>query len=153
MKYTFDDYNQEHAEYYQESKVNPAKVWDLYHSRVRFALDIIPTFRIGDKKATQKQIRIALGVPNSEWNAMVATFAELHEALNSDKAFMQFKADLHLAKGVEATEHKNAKMIEMFQYRWNEEYKPKQDKVELEVPKTLEINIVDVGVKEEDLED
>lgn len=127
-------------------------VWDVYHARVEFALDLIPTFRIGEEKVTGRYLKIAFGVTENYWNAMVFTFERLKEALDADKSFMELKSEIALLKGVNNTEHQNAKMIEMMLKLYNKKYK-KADVVEIEIPETISFKFEDTSETDEELDE
>lgn len=147
MKKYIDWITPEIIDYCKKQGVEPEDVWDNYHSKVRIALGIIPEFKMGEDKVTDKQLRIALGVRNNEWACMKKYFPALKEALEADKVYTQFMADLAIMKGVEETNYTNAKMIEMMQKRWNEKYNPKGNEKEVEFPTTLNITIEDKSQK------
>lgn len=127
-------------------------VWDIYHSRVEFALDLIPRFRIGKDNATEKYLRIGLGVDQKSWRAMKETFVRLQEALESDKVFNKLKSEIALLKGIEASEYKNAKMIEMLLKLYNDDYQ-KSDEQKIELPETISITIENKQKSNEELDE
>jgi len=126
-------------------------VYDGYVYKIRPYIPVIAEFLSRDTPATHKQLKGALGVSGTLWNACVGLFEELSEVLSVEEDFIQLKADMMLMKGVEETEYKNPKMIEMFQQRYNPLYKPKGQEVELKLPR-VEIVFSDEGVDEEYLE-
>ena len=141
-----DEYIKEYKELCDRYNVDAGSVWDNYHSRVEFALGIIPNYRIGDEKATQKQLRVAFGISANEWKVMKKTFKRFEEALESDKANMELVSEIALLKGVNDTGHQNAKMIEMMLKVWNSKYAKKEEN-QVELPSTLEVVIKDASEK------
>ena len=149
---TREDYIEKYGEMISRKYSEDAgEVWDVYHARVEYALDLIPRFRIADDSITQKYIRIALGVSAPMWNAMVKTFTRLYQVLNADRAYSKFKSELDLMKGIRASEYKNAKMLEMQLKLYNDDY-IKSDEQKVELPKTLNINIDNKQMSNDELE-
>lgn len=127
--------------------VSPEHIYDSYMLSIRPYLSVISEL-IAEGSVTEKQIKMSLGISGRVWNACLDFFEDFKEVLESKERLAQLNGDLLLIKGMEATEYKNPKMIEMYQYRFNPKYKPKQDKVEVELP-TVKIEYVDASIDEE----
>ena len=132
--------------------MNPDYVYDSYVNEVKPYLSVISNL-IAEGKVSEKQIKIAMGISGRLWNVCKELFEEFSELIESQEDISQLKADLLLMEGIEATEKKNPKMIEMYQTRYNPKYKPKGEDVKLELPKKLEINILDSKMEDEELEE
>jgi len=126
-------------------------LYTSYVEKIKPYIPVIAEFLSRDTPATQKQLKGALGVSSTVWNASVDIFEDLREVLSVEEDYIQLKADMMLLKGVEETEYRNPKMIEMFQQRYNPLYKPKGQEVELKLPR-VEIVFSDESVDEEYLE-
>lgn len=127
-------------------------VYDRYRDEVYPFLPVISEFFNRDNPATIKQICLGIGINPQLFNVMRDVFPELQEVIEEKSTYAQLSADLMLMKGVVATEHKNPKMIEMFQHRYNDKYKPKGGTEVTELP-TVKIEFVDAGLSEQELAD
>ena len=132
--------------------MNPDYVYDSYVEDIKPYLSVISNL-IAEGNVSEKQIKLAMGISGRLWNTCKELFEEFNELIESKEDISRLKADILLLEGIEATEKKNPKMIEMYQHRYNPNYKPKGDKVELELPTTLEINILDSKMEDEELEE
>jgi|LGOV01.1.fsa_nt_gb hypothetical protein len=134
--------------------VNPNTIYDTYYTRIYPYLTLIGDFVARPIPATEKQIRRALGVGSGTWNACKRVFEEFVDYLGCKESFLQLATEIHIQKGLQATEYKQPKILEMEQLLYNREnYKPKDDSDENKIPTTIEVRIVDASVDEGKLEE
>ena len=124
-------------------------VYETYVEHIRPYLSVISEM-IALNEVEIKQIRMAMKISGVAWNACYELFDEFKEIIDSKESIAQLEADLLLVKGIEATEFKNPKMNEMYQHRYNPKYKPKQDRVEVDMP-TVKIQYTNAGLSEQEL--
>ena len=149
---TRDDFIVKYADDERLRTCNAETVYDGYDLEIRPYLSVISDM-IAEGKVSIKQIRMALGISSVLWNACYELFDEFKEVIDSKESIAQLEADLMLVKSVRATEYKNPKSVEMYQHRYNPKYKPKQDKVEVELPKTITIEVQDYSMSDDELEE
>jgi hypothetical protein len=128
-------------------------VYDDYVLKIKKYLPVISDFVGREEPLSEKMIRKTLGVSTKVWNICkkVEEFEEFHEVLKEKESFAEAYGDVLLIKGNVETGYKNPKMIEMYQARFNKNYKPKGTDVEVNLPK-IEIEYIDAEIQEEDLE-
>lgn len=123
-----------------------------YELKVEPFLNVIRSERAKEDRLEQKEIAYALGVSPVRLTKMKRVFSELSDSLETGKNIMHFKAQIDLQKGLINSEFTNAKMLEMQMIRYDDKYKPKGDKTEVELPKTLNIVFEDASMSDEELE-
>lgn len=124
-----------------------------YELKVEPFLNVIRSERAKDDKLEQKEIAYALGVKPSRLTKMKKVFPELEDALKVGKNIMHLKAQIDLQRGLINSGYNNAKMLEMQMVRYDDKYKPKGDKSEVELPKTLNITFSDSSMTDEELDE
>ena len=146
------DINKEYISYnFDEEEL--IEIYEQYKEKVEPYLSVITEFKIGTQKITDKEVRAVLQVSYHYFQFMKKAFPELKEALTSNQSVMKFKSMYDVQRGIIATEYKNAKILEMQSKRYDDEYNAQGDSVEVNLPKTLEVNIVDASVDESTLPD
>jgi hypothetical protein len=133
--------------------VDAEYAYETYYSNIHPYIDVIAKYRIsGDTEfLKEKYIREQLGVGLNTWKACKASFAYLRQALKAKTNRMKFKSEIDLQKLIH--DNLSSKAVEMQLTLYNDEYKPKGKEVEINMPSTLDINIVDASVNEEELEE
>jgi hypothetical protein len=149
---TREEYIEQYADVCANRKLDAGEVYDNYVNKVQPYLSVVTAFRIGNERAREDQLALALYVGRLEFRTMKQTFKELEEALKAEQSVMKLKSMIDLQRGLIASEYKNAKMLDMQSTRYDDEYKNKGDGVEVNIPKTLEINIKNAGVDESTLD-
>jgi len=146
--------HQEDIDKYKSVQLDIEEVWDYYHMNIYPLLPLIAKYRNEkDLKnyATEEQIKDALCFEHHMWYICKKTFKGLRTSLKGKNIKMGLLAQATLLKAMK--DSPNAKIIEMGLIRYDEEYKPKGQEVKLDVPKTIDIKVVDASVNEEDLDD
>jgi hypothetical protein len=149
---TREEYIEQYGDVCANRKLDAGEVYDNYVNKVQPYLSVVTAFRIGNERAREDQLALALYVGRLEFRTMKQTFKELEEALKAEQSVMKLKSMIDLQRGLIASEYKNAKMLDMQSTRYDDEYKNKGDGVEVNIPKTLEINIKNAGVDESTLD-
>jgi hypothetical protein len=133
--------------------LSPEYVFERYHFDIKPYLEIITEFKIKSPSIRDKDLRSLLHITTNVWRLAKLSFKEFKLALSSKKSLMEFKAQLTLLKGLENTNYKNAKMVEMFGLRYDENWKTKNDRDEVELPKTFEVTIKNAKLSDEERND
>ena len=144
--------HQEDIDKYKSVQLDIEEVWDYYHMNIYPLLPLIAKYRNEkDLKNYAKidQIKDALCFEHHMWNICKKTFKGLRTALMGKEIKMGLFAQATLIKAMQ--DEPNAKIIEMGLLRYDEDYKPKQDKVQVEMPKTIEIKIEDRNMSDDEL--
>ena len=135
----------------EEYGLEAEDVWAYYHENIYWALPLIATERAKELKPTYEQIRLALYINRLMWRVCKKTFKGLKRALKTKEIDMKLKAQIDLQR--EIMRNPNAKMLEMQLTRYDDEYKPKGKEVSLDIPKSIDIKIIDASVDESTLEE
>jgi hypothetical protein len=129
--------------------MNRDNVWDRYHTMIRPFLPVISAHLTEDEPTPLFIITKGLKVSTKFFNVCREIFEDLQEVLDNKINFAQFTADVLIQEGVEKTEGKNPRMIELYQKRFNPKY---GEKAELEVTlPTMEVIFTDAKMEEEEL--
>lgn len=129
--------------------MNPDNVWDKYHSKVKPYLPVISAHLAQDEPTPLFVITKGLKVSRKFFNVCRAIFEDLQEVLDTKVNFAQFTADVLIQEGVEKTDGKNPRMIELYQKRFNPKYGEKAE-VEVKLP-VMEVVFTDAKMEEEEL--
>jgi hypothetical protein len=138
---TREEYIEQYGDVCANRKLDAGEVYDNYVNKVQPYLSVITAFRIGDERAREDQLALALYVNKLEFRTMKQTFQELEDALKAKQSVMKLKSMIDLQRGLIASEYKNAKMLDMQSTRYDDEYKVKDDGSKVEIPNTLDISI------------
>ena len=125
------------------------EVWEVYHSNLYPYLDLISDEMKKVDKPTEEQIMLAFFVKADYWRVIKKTFTGINQALNGKRIGMRLKAQIDLLKGVELSPS-SGKLIETQLIRYDNEFKPKGQEVPQELPKTIQVNIVDMSLDDKE---
>ena len=132
--------------------LNPEFVYENYHKHIKPYIAMIESFLAREDRPSDKVLKSALGISSRLWNASAECFEEFGLAVSLPEEYMEIKAQIDLQKGLEGTEYKNPKILEMQLQRYDKGYK-KNAEVEVELPTTLKVEILDKSLGDEELKE
>jgi hypothetical protein len=130
------------------SGLTPEYVYDTYESKIKPYLAVISHWLNKEKPATEKQLKLVLGVSGVVWNVCKSKFNEFFEVLLEQESYMELKAQYDLEKAIELAPE-NAKLIELQMKRFDSGY-TKDKGVEINMP-VIRIEEFDSSISEEEI--
>ena len=129
--------------------IDLGETWEIYHSNLYPYLDLINDEMNRVDKPTEEQVMMAFYVPSNNWSVIKKTFTGINQALCGKRIGMRLQAQIALIKGNELSPS-SGKIIETMLTRYDSDYKPKGAETTIEVPKTLEVNIINAKLSDEE---
>ena len=126
-------------------------IYNIYFSNIYNYRHLITKYQ-NKSGITIPEICISFGISRNTFSACRYYFNELDELVKHKQDIMKMANEMHLQDGI-ALSPSNPKLIEMEARLYNDEWKDKTASVDLNMPKTLKVNISDYSMNEEDLEE
>ena len=136
-----EEYKQVDAEY----------LYEQYRDKIYLYLGLITRNQVQDKPLTQEELRMAFGVSKTVWEMSKKYFPEFKEVLGGKRNLMKFKSEKDLQRGIDESPS-NPKLLEMQFRMYNDEWKEKGNKIDINLPSVIDINISKGEMTEEELD-
>ena len=149
----YDKFNKIHGDKCINAGYEVEDVYEYYHEHIYPYLPLIARYR--DERnveiyADLETIRFSLYINKGYWKICRKVFKGLITALNGKATRMDLMVQGVLVKELQT--NPNAKYVDMGMLRYDEGYKPKGDKTELAIPKTISFEVRQARLPDEEFE-
>ena len=125
-------------------------IYNSYYERIYPYQHLITKYQNSDG-ITIDELCVVFGVSKNTLNACRYFYPELDNLIKHKRNIMKIKSEMSLQYGLSISPA-NPKLIEMEQRLYNEEWTDKQNANVVNLPETININVYDDSMNEEDLE-
>lgn len=135
----------------KDFRITADYIYGVYYDKIHNYRHLITKYQ-RTNGITIPEICVSFGVSENTFSACRYYFKELDRLVRHKNDIMKMANEMHLQDGI-ALSPSNPKLIEMEARLYNDEWKEKSNDNVVNLPETLNINIYDDSMNEEDLEE
>jgi len=150
-KLEFEEFEVRYKDKIESAGLVVVRVYEYYYNNVYPFLELVAQFRGRENPVSEEIIQNVLKVSPRYFRMMKDIFGELKLALECKQGYMDLVAQVKLLHA-NNLKPDNAKTVEMLLQRYDKDYK-NNETVDVNIPTTMKIEVVDVSVDEETLDD
>jgi len=125
-------------------------IYNSYYDKIEPYQHLITKYQNSDG-ITIDELCVVFGVSKNTLSACRYFFTELDELIKHKRNIMKIKSEMDLQIGIQESKS-NPKLLEMQFRLYNDEWKDKANANVVNLPETININVFDDSMNEEDLE-